>query len=460
MIKGNDLFTKHLEKLSKEYGCPEEQIRDKILEIFRDLLKERYPKQTTVVKWEKDTLAVYYEKGGEFFPLKMEILDKKILGKIFPLLHRQLREGKSTALLNYFKGKEGQLFLCKVSETSQFGINIEVDSFYGVIRHGDKIPGEEYARGQTILCLLKQVDERGAVTAYFTRRGTDFIRALMEKYIPDVATNRVNIVKIARIDGTMTKVAVESEVVNPVGACMGPQNHFRDQIINELSMGHEKVIFLEYHRDPTEYLIRTLGYERYIRNISIRNGIADVECDENYLRNLIGRGASNVRLATYLQTRDIKSINLLNSKDYQEKMLQFDKQEQDSYRRNFLEFCGKDAEQLAEQLDLFLQTISGKPSQLDIRRAEKPLNERMKAHYEHLQQEEIEQFYEAGGSSELVKFFPELPIELFWKLKKQKINSLKDILEMGDASRLGRQCSLTQDVAMLIFNSVENATKK
>jgi transcription antitermination factor NusA-like protein len=460
MTKGNDLFTQHLGKLSREYGCPEEQIKEKILEIFGDLLKERYPKQTTVVKWEKNTLAVDYEREGEFFPLKIEIIDQKILGKIFPLLRRQLREGKSAALLDYFKGKERQLFHCKVTGSSQFGINIEVDDFYGLIRHGDKIPGEEYTRGQTLLCLLKQVDERGVNTAYFTRRGTDFIRALMEKYIPDVAANRIDIMAMARIDGVMAKVVVDSQVVNPVGACMGPENFYRNQIMDALGTSYEKLKFVEYHSDPMEYLVRTLGYPESIRKVDIRNGVANVECEPKSLRYLIGKGASNVRLATFLQKNSITSINLLNPEEYQEKINEFNRQEQENYRRSFLEFCGEDAEGLAQSLDLFLQTIVGQPSNSDIKGAEQPLANKMLAYYKHLRQEEIKEFYEAGGNPELIQFFPKLPIELFWKLKTQKINSLKDILEMGDARRLAEKCSLTQDVAMLIFNSVENAEKK
>jgi transcription antitermination factor NusA-like protein len=464
MAKANDLLLQHLEKIATEYGTSREKIKEGMVEVFQELLQHRYSKQNTIVKWEGNELVVFYERNGEFFPIKNEFIKPDILAKILPRLRRKLQQGKSAALFEHFKGREGELFLCTIRGISQFGINIEVENHRGLISHMDKIPGEEYTNGQTVLCLMKRLDDtRNENTAYFTRRGIAFMEAILKRNIPDINRGVIEIFKIARIDGRLTKVVVRSNIasINVIGACMGPENIYRNQIMQDLGHCGEKLVFVEYSQDPKEYLMNSLGYKKHLIDVDIRNNVADVCCDPESINLIIGRGGCNVRIAVYLQggLTQITSINVHNPTQYQNKLDEARKNDQLKYRENFLKFCGNIAEELTEDFDVFLGGVSGVPSGREIAKVDGELGQKLREYNKYLKQQEFNEFYEAGGSKEFVNSLSDIPVNVLWRLKQQEINSIDDILNIGSPQGLAAKCSLPQDVAMLIFNSAENVKK-
>ena len=207
-----------------------------------------------------------------------------------------------------FQDKEGQLLKAKVTKVHTDSVILDIEGTTVVLPPESQIPNRPYELGEEIFVFLKKIcKEAGGITLEITQASGDYVTAILKKIVPEFEEGIVNIEKIWRIAGKKTKILVSSndESVDPVGVFVG---HKGDRINTVLSLlDGEKVDFVELVDDPKELIIRLLKPAQ-VEKIEIKDTKAIVRVEESQKPLAIGKGASNIKLASQLSGYQIEVI--------------------------------------------------------------------------------------------------------------------------------------------------------
>jgi N utilization substance protein A len=132
-----------------------------------------------------------------------------------------------------------------------------------------------------------------------TQSSSEYIEAILRKIVPEIEEGSVNIVKIARLPGLKSKIVVSSnsEKVDPIGVMVGSKG---DRINTVLSLlDGEKIDFVEEVGDSVQ-MIKNCLRPANIESVEIKDKRAIVKMDESQKALAIGKGASNVKLASQI----------------------------------------------------------------------------------------------------------------------------------------------------------------
>jgi N utilization substance protein A len=129
------------------------------------------------------------------------------------------------------------------------------------------------------------------------------------KIVPELADGTVNIDKIARAAGRKTKVVVSTndEKIDPVGVMVG---HKGDRINTVLSLlDGEKIDFIEANNNTIEF-IKALLKPANVETVTIQpdGKKALIKVAEEQKPLAIGKGASNIRLASQLAGMNLEIV--------------------------------------------------------------------------------------------------------------------------------------------------------
>ena len=166
----------------------------------------------------------------------------------------------------------------------------------------EQVPGEEYAPGERIRCILLEIENgsRGP-EIILSRASPKFVRRLFELEVTEIADGTVKIEAFAREPGYRTKIAVTSTdpKVDPVGACVGARGARVKSVVRELN--GEKIDIIPYHTDTKEMLIEALK-PAVPREIILdeKNKRLLVRVVNDDLAVAIGRKGQNARLTSRL----------------------------------------------------------------------------------------------------------------------------------------------------------------
>lgn len=199
-----------------------------------------------------------------------------------------------------FQNKEGELLKARVIRVHVDSVILDIEGTAVVLQPEGQIPNRMYEPGEEIFVLLKQISKgQGGIILEITQSTTEYIEAILRKLVPELNEGIVTIEKIVRIPGKRTKIIVASneENVDPVGVMVGSKG---DRINTVLSLlDGEKIDFIEYTEDII-LLIRNCLKPAHIDNIELSDKKAFVTMEENQKALAIGKGASNVKLASQL----------------------------------------------------------------------------------------------------------------------------------------------------------------
>ncbi|MDR0651532.1 MAG: KH domain-containing protein [Candidatus Peribacteria bacterium] len=209
-----------------------------------------------------------------------------------------------------FQDKEGELLKAKVIRVHGDSIILDIDQTTVVLPPEGQIPNRSYEPGEEIFVFLKRITkDAGSIVLDISQTNGDFIVAILEKIVPELADGTVIIDKIARMAGRKTKIIVSStnEKIDPVGVMVG---HKGDRINTVLSLlDGEKVDFVEANHNTVE-LIKALLKPANVQNVEIQSdgkkALIKVEDDQKPLA--IGKGASNIKLASQLVGMNLEII--------------------------------------------------------------------------------------------------------------------------------------------------------
>ena len=234
-------------------------------------------------------------------------IDPSYLGRIAAQTARQaimqrLRQFEKDRLYEDYKNSVGDILSGIVRRREKGDLYIDIGKSEAVLPSRERVPGEDYAPGERIRCLLVKIDStpRGPELV-LSRSHPNFVRRLFELEVTEIADGTVIIQKIAREPGYRTKMCVNSTdtKVDPVGACVGARGARVKTIVRELA--GEKIDIIRYHKDPIQLLHEAIK-PAVPKNIEVdrRSHRIHFEVEEKDLSIAIGKKGQNAKLTSKL----------------------------------------------------------------------------------------------------------------------------------------------------------------
>ncbi len=322
-----------LEYMEKEKGIPREEMIAAIANAVRtaaakgvnagqELKVEINPKNGALKAWAilevVDSVGdprrqIHIEKARQLNPaaevglfIEKEI-DPEKLGRIAAQTARQtimqqLRQFEKERIYDDYKDHVGDIVTGIVRRRERGDLIVDLGKAEALLPPKERVPGEDYAPGERIRCLLLSIEptSRGP-ELILSRASVRFVRRLFELEVAEIQDGTVTIEAIAREPGYRTKIAVSSKdpKVDPVGACVGARGARVKSIVREL--GGEKIDIIKYSSDPVELLREAIKPAEPL-NIRVDEAAKRIyfEVSEDNLSIAIGRRGQNARLTSRL----------------------------------------------------------------------------------------------------------------------------------------------------------------
>jgi len=258
-------------------------------------------------------LEIHIEKARKIKPEaqlgeSMEVqVDPAYLGRIAAQTARQaimqrIRQFEKDRIYDDYKDTVGDIVTGTVRRRERGDLIIDLGKAEAILPPRERVPGEDYAPGETIRCLLLKIEQtnRGP-DIILSRSNINFVRRLFELEVTEIADGTVSIEAMAREPGYRSKIAVNSTdpKVDPVGACVGSRGARVKTIVREL--GGEKIDIIRYYQDPLQLLEEALK-PAVPRNIRVNEADRRIhfEVAEDDLSIAIGRRGFNAKLTSRL----------------------------------------------------------------------------------------------------------------------------------------------------------------
>lgn len=247
-----------------------------------------------------DHVLVEITSSGDFGRIAAQAAKQIILQKI--------KEAEQDSMVRQFQSQIGTVDTAIIQRMDREGnVICEIHRAIAKLPPEEQIASEYYQSGAPLKVYLKTVwqDAKGK-TMIVSRSDPNFLRALFEMEVPEIASGTVEIVSIAREAGSRSKVAVKSNAqgVDPIGACVGQRGSRINAITNELktNRGEEKIDIIPWDEDKKTFLANAIrpAEALEVRIVDEDEKQALIVVDDEYLSLAIGREGQNVRLAAKL----------------------------------------------------------------------------------------------------------------------------------------------------------------
>jgi N utilization substance protein A len=220
---------------------------------------------------------------------------------------QRIREAERGSIYEEYLDRKGQIVTGRTARWEGGSLIVDLGRTEAILPKSEQIPGESHQPDERIRALVLEVREQPSqVKIILSRTHPDFIRALFDLEVPEVAEKIIEIKVLAREAGYRTKVAVNSldSKVDAVGACVGIRGSRIKNIVDEL--GGEKIDIVRWN-DSSKILIANSLKPAEVAEIALcfELGRATVVVVEDQLSLAIGKRGQNVRLAARLTGWDI-----------------------------------------------------------------------------------------------------------------------------------------------------------
>ncbi len=196
---------------------------------------------------------------------------------------------------------------------------VNLGSVVAILPVKDQIRADSYQQGVPYKFYITRVDKTPIGTKVFlSRTKGEFLKRLLEREVPEIRDNVIEIKGVVRQPGVRAKVAVytEKEHIDPIGACVGYRRSRIMSITKELS--GEKIDVVLWSNDTVQYVANALSpakIKKVIKEETSDAYIAIVE-DEEFSK-AVGRKGQNVWLASLLTGTKIEIFKESDYKDYE-----------------------------------------------------------------------------------------------------------------------------------------------
>jgi len=242
-------------------------------------------------------------------PLAMSPLEfGRIAAQTFKqVMIQKFRDDERTSIFEEFSKRMGEIATGTAQRYEGGALVVTIDRAEGFMPRSEQIPGEQFAPGDRVRCLILDVRDAGSqIKIVLSRAHPDFIKKLFEVEVPEVAEKIIEVKAMAREAGYRTKLAVASidSKVDAVGACVGVRGSRIKNIVDELN--GEKIDIVRWN-ESSQILIQNALKPAEVAEISLcfELGRATVVVRDDQLSLAIGKRGQNVRLAARLTGWDV-----------------------------------------------------------------------------------------------------------------------------------------------------------
>jgi N utilization substance protein A len=220
---------------------------------------------------------------------------------------QKFRDDERSSIFDEFSKRMGEIATGVAQRYEGGALVVTIDRAEGFMPRSEQIPGEQFAAGDRVRCLILDVRDAGSQVKIVLSRGhPDFIKKLFEVEVPEVAEKIIEIKAMAREAGYRTKIAVASidSKVDAVGACVGVRGSRIKNIVDELN--GEKIDIVRWN-ESSQILIQNSLKPAEVQEVSLcfELGRATVVVRDDQLSLAIGKRGQNVRLAARLTGWDV-----------------------------------------------------------------------------------------------------------------------------------------------------------
>jgi transcription termination/antitermination protein NusA len=251
--------------------------------------------------------AHHYADDPKIGDVVQKEIDPSFLGRIAAQTVRQLimqrvRQFEKDRIFDEYKSQIGDIVTGTVRRRERGDLVVDLGKAEAMLLNKERIPGEDYAPGERIRCLLLEIENtnRGP-EIILSRSHPNFVRRLLELEVAEVSDGTVFIAAMAREPGYRTKIAVDTKdsKVDPVGACVGSRGVRVKSIVRELA--GERVDIMRFHTDPKQMLIEAMkpAVPKNIR-IDTKERRIFFEVSDEDISLALGRRNQNARITSKL----------------------------------------------------------------------------------------------------------------------------------------------------------------
>ncbi len=224
---------------------------------------------------------------------------------LFKELQYHIQRQVEQDLFEKYREKVGSVMIGTVNRVDDNeNTFIEIGELKGMLSQRNRIKGEKFKRGDTVKALLRYVtiDPEMGMFLELTRTSPKFLEKLMEKEVPEIGDESVNIMAAARIPGQRAKLALKTDFPNidPIGAAVGVKGVRINAVSSELS--GENIDCVEYSPIPEVFITRALApaIVQSVRITSTTDKKASINITSDQKAKAIGKSGINIRLASML----------------------------------------------------------------------------------------------------------------------------------------------------------------
>ncbi|MCL6621359.1 MAG: transcription termination factor NusA [Syntrophobacterales bacterium] len=322
-----------IDQVSRDKGIDKELLISAIKDAVRSAARKKYgPKLDIEVDYKDDTgeievfqykevveevtdplTQVSLEEGRKIDPeceagdqlgFKM---DASQFGRIAAqsakqVIMQRMKDAERDLVYEDFKDRKGEIINGIVQRLDQDGIIVNLGRTEAVLPPSEQVPKEIYHKGERIRAYILDVKRQSkGPQIILSRTHPNFLVALFEAEVPEIADGTVQILACAREPGSRSKIAVASRDsdVDPVGACVGLKGSRVQNIVQELR--GEKIDIIPWSPDVARFATNALQpaeVSRIILNQATQT--MEVIVPDDQLSLAIGKRGQNVRLASKL----------------------------------------------------------------------------------------------------------------------------------------------------------------
>ena len=233
---------------------------------------------------------------------------------------QKIREAERALTADAFEPRIGEMMYGEVKKQTRDGYIIDLgDNAEGYLSRDQMLPREQLRVKSRINAILYHVnrDNRGA-QLLLSRTSPDMLVALMNKEVPEINEQIIEIRDVARQPGVRAKISVKTNDhrIDPVGACIGMRGTRIQAVQSELD--GERIDVIVWSDDPAQYIISALE-PADVNSIILDEDAktADIIFTANdQLARAIGAQGQNVRLASELTGY---KLNMMLEEEYLER---------------------------------------------------------------------------------------------------------------------------------------------
>jgi len=322
-----------IDQVSRDKGIDKELLISAIKDAIRSAAKKKYgPKMDIEVEYRDDTGAIevfqYKEVVTEVTDPSREVMfaearkldqecelgdqlgirmDAAQFGRIAAqsakqIIMQRMKDAERDLVYEDFKDRKGEIINGIVQRQDPEGIIVNLGRTEALLPPSEQVPRELYHKGERLRAYLLDVKRqtRGP-QVILSRTHPNFLVALFEMEVPEVAEGIVQILGCAREPGSRSKIAVASRDsdVDPVGACVGLKGSRVQNIVQELR--GEKIDIIPWNPDVAKFATNALQPAEVSRIIINQDQQSlEVIVPDDQLSLAIGKRGQNVRLASKL----------------------------------------------------------------------------------------------------------------------------------------------------------------